>query len=63
MRLDKYLGKNSYFGTKRYLFGISRSTYYMIKKGQYDHLLPDDYKRMKSITLTLDLYDDNGDSY
>ncbi|WP_018299342.1 recombinase family protein [Fangia hongkongensis] len=36
-------------------FGISRSTYYMIKKGQYDHLLPDDYKQMKSITLTLDL--------
>ena len=36
-------------------FSISRSSYYMIKNGRYDHLLPDDYKSMKSITLTLDL--------
>jgi len=36
-------------------FKISRATYYLIKKGEYDALLPDDYKLLQTITLTLEI--------
>lgn len=36
-------------------FKISRATYYLIKKGKYDVLLPDDYKLLQTITLTLEI--------